>query len=147
MGGYKEDKMVVKIRTTQIGLKKPINVKATLSNVDKADEMMISLLSLNVDLKEEGQDDSGNEEKDQNKVAIENLQKERAFTKKAVSFLQDILKLSDKQIQTVKETIDYRTLGEYLNYVCGRIKGMSEEAFKDVDKNSPKEQSVNSEEK
>lgn len=139
--------MVLKIRTTQIGLKKPINVKATLSNVDKADEMMISLLSLNVDLEEEGQDDSGTEEKDQTKVAIENLKKERAFTKKAVSFLQDILKLTDKQIQTVKETVDYSTLGEYLNYVCGRIKGISEEAFKDVDKNSPKEQSVNSEEK
>lgn len=139
--------MVVKIRTTQIGLKKPINVKATLSNVDKADEMMISLLSLNVDLEEEGQDDSGTEEKDQTKVAIENLKKERAFTEKAVSFLQDILKLTDKQIQTVKETVDYSTLGEYLNYVCGRIKGISEEAFKDVDKNSPKEQSVNSEEK
>lgn len=139
--------MVVKIRTTQIGLKKPINVKATLSNVDKADEMMISLLSLNVDLEEEGQDDSGAEEKDQTKVAIENLKKERAFTEKAVSFLQDILKLTDKQIQTVKETVDYSTLGEYLNYVCGRIKGISEEAFKDVDKNSPKEQSVNSEEK
>lgn len=139
--------MVVKIRTTQIGLKKPINVKATLSNVDKADEMMISLLSLNVDLEEEGQDDSGTEEKDQTKVAIENLKKERAFNKKAVSFLQDILKLTDKQIQTVKETVDYSTLGEYLNYVCGRIKGISEEAFKDVDKNSPKEQSVNSEEK
>lgn len=139
--------MVVKIRTTQIGLKKPINVKATLSNVDKADEMMISLLSLNVDLEEEGQDDSGTEEKDQTKVAIENLKKERAFTKKAVSFLQDILKLTDKQIQIVKETVDYSTLGEYLNYVCGRIKGISEEAFKDVDKTSPKEQSVNSEEK
>lgn len=139
--------MVVKIRTTQIGLKKPINVKATLSNVDKADEMMISLLSLNVDLEEDGQDDSGTEEKDQTKVAIENLKKERAFTEKAVSFLQDILKLTDKQIQTVKETVDYSTLGEYLNYVCGRIKGISEEAFKDVDKNSPKEQSVNSEEK
>lgn len=147
MGGYKEDKMVVKIRTTQIGLKKPINVKATLSNVDKADEMMISLLSLNVDLEEEGQDDSGTEEKDQTKVAIENLKKERAFTEKAVSFLQDILKLTDKQIQTVKETVDYNTLGKYLNYVCGRIKGISEEAFKDVDRNSPKEQSVNSEEK
>lgn len=139
--------MVVKIRTTQIGLKKPINVKATLSNVDKADEMMISLLSLNVDLEEEGQDDSGTEEKDQTKVAIENLKKERAFTEKAVSFLQDILKLTDKQIQTVKETVDYNTLGKYLNYVCGRIKGISEEAFKDVDKASPKEQSVNSEEK
>lgn len=58
--------MVVKIRTTQIGLKKPINVKATLSNVDKADEMMISLLSLNVDLEEDGQDDSGTEEKESN---------------------------------------------------------------------------------
>lgn len=139
--------MVVKIRTTQIGLKKPINVKATLSNVDKADEMMISLLSLDVDLEEEGQDDSGTEEKDQTKVAIENLKKERAFNKKAVSFLQDILKLTDKQIQTVKETVDYNTLGKYLNYVCGRIKGISEEAFKDVDKTSPKEQSVNSEEK
>ena len=56
--------MVVKLRTTQIGLKRPINVKANLTNVDKADEMMIALLSLNVDMDEaqtadnEQQDDS-----------------------------------------------------------------------------------------
>ncbi|WP_268890033.1 hypothetical protein [Limosilactobacillus portuensis] len=39
--------MVVKLKTDKIGLKKPINVHANLTNVDKADEMMIALLSLN----------------------------------------------------------------------------------------------------
>ena len=39
--------MVVKLRTTQIGLKRPINVKANLTNVDKADEMRRKPLTTN----------------------------------------------------------------------------------------------------
>lgn len=151
--------MVVKLRTTQIGLKRPINVKANLTNVDKADEMMIALLSLNVDM-DEAQNVSDNEQQDDNvsdneqqddtevvKAGLAALQKERAFTKQALSFLQDVLGLSDKQLEIVKDHADFAILGAYLSYVCNRIKGVPEKAYQEEsNKTAPKDQSANSEE-
>lgn len=140
--------MVVKLRTTQIGLKMPINVKANLTNVDKADEMMISLLSLNVDMDEA--QTAGDEQQDDSealKAGLEALKKERAFTKQALSFLQDVLNLSDKQLEVVKDHADFAILGLYLSYVCNRIKGVPEKAFQEEStKSVPKDQSANSEE-
>lgn len=135
--------MTVKLRTTQIGLKKPIEVHANLKNVDKADEMMIALLSLNVEMDEADQVEDPGESM---KATVNALKKEREFTKKSLAFLQDVLKLTNKQIDVVTEHVDYTILGEYLNYVCGRIKGMSEDAFKKESKSAPKEQSANSDE-
>ncbi|MEK1410042.1 phage tail tube assembly chaperone [Limosilactobacillus fermentum] len=140
--------MVVKLRTTQIGLKRPINVKANLTNVDKADEMMIALLSLNVDMDEAQTAD--NEQQDDSeafKAGLDALKKERAFTKQALSFLQDVLGLSDKQLEIVKDHADFAILGSYLSYVCNRIKGVPEKAFQEEStKSVPKDQSANSEE-
>lgn len=140
--------MVVKLRTTQIGLKMPINVKANLTNVDKADEMMISLLSLNVDMDEA--QTAGDEQQDDSealKAGLEALKKERAFTKQALNFLQDVLNLSDKQLDIVKDHADFAILGAYLSYVCNRIKGVPEKAFQEeATKPAPKDQSANSEE-
>lgn len=140
--------MVVKLRTTQIGLKRPINVKANLTNVDKADEMMIALLSLNVDMDEAQTAD--NEQQDDSeafKAGLDALKKERAFTKQALSFLQDVLGLSDKQLEIVKDHADFAILGSYLSYVCSRIKGVPEKAFQEEStKSVPKDQSANSEE-
>ncbi|WP_270630922.1 phage tail tube assembly chaperone [Limosilactobacillus mucosae] len=141
--------MVVKLRTTQIGLKRPINVKANLTNVDKADEMMIALLSLNVDM-DEAQNASDNEQQDDSeavKAGLAELRKERAFTKQALSFLQDVLGLSDKQLEIVKDHADFAILGAYLSYVCNRIKGVPEKAYQEEsNKTAPKDQSANSEE-
>ena len=140
--------MVVKLRTTQIGLKRPINVKANLTNVDKADEMMIALLSLNVDMDEA--QTAGDEQQDDSKAlkaGLDALKKERAFTKQALSFLQDMLGLSDKQLEIVKDHADFAVLGSYLSYVCNRIKGVPEKAFQEEStKSVPKDQSANSEE-
>lgn len=140
--------MVVKLRTTQIGLKRPINVKANLTNVDKADEMIIALLSLNVDMDEA--QTAGDEQQDDSealKAGLDALKKERAFTKQALSFLQDMLGLSDKQLEIVKDHADFAVLGSYLSYVCNRIKGVPEKAFQEEStKSVPKDQSANSEE-
>ncbi|MBD8084905.1 hypothetical protein HUK45_01265 [Limosilactobacillus sp. c9Ua_26_M] len=136
--------MVVKLNTTKIGLKKPVNVHTNLTNVDKADEMMIAMLSLNVDMDES---EKNSDEEDSVKQSLTMLTKERQFTKKSLEFLQDVLNLSDKQITIVKDHADFTILGEYLSYVCNRIKGVPESAYeKETKKAAPKEQSASSEE-
>ena len=105
---------------------------------------MIAMLSLNVDMDEAEKNDN---EDDSVKQSLAMLTKERQFTKKSLGFLQDVLHLSDKQISIVKDHADFTILGEYLSYVCNRIKGVPEAAYeKETKKPAPKEPSVNSEE-
>ena len=81
--------MVVKLKTGKIGLKNPVNVHANLTNVDKADEMMIALLSLNVAMEEADQSTGSEDSMNQTLVM---LKKERDFVQKSLKFLQDVLK-------------------------------------------------------
>lgn len=137
--------MVVRLKTDKIGLKKLVNVHANLTNVDKADEMMIALLSLDADMEEADHNTDSAEGENQTLVM---LKKEREFVKKSLKFLQDVLKLSDKQLTIVKDHIDFKVLGEYLSYVCNRIKGVPEDAYeKERAKAGPKEPSANSDTK
>ena len=61
-----------------------------------------------------------------------------------------MLRLSDKQLEIVKDHADFAILGAYLSYVCNRIKGVPEKAYQEetekTTKPAPKDQSANSEE-
>lgn len=113
---------MAKINVSKLGIKKPIEIKLTIKNQDKADEMLIKLLqlSVNADVQSEKKDLKPSE-------VIAQLEQERTFTKEAFGFLKDILKLTDKQIEDAKDELDFNELGQFLNYLIGRIKGQSEE--------------------
>ena len=70
---------------------------------------------------------------------IATLKKEREVNKKIFVFLQDVLKLSDKQVDMIKERVDYQQLGSYVSYVCNRIKGVPEDAYKKAINNKKKD--------
>lgn len=127
-----EVNMTVKINTKQIGLGKPINIHATVGAVDKADEMMITLLSLDAKFSK------SDKNLDSSEAMLAVLKKEREVNKKIFVFLQDVLKLSDKQVDMIKERVDYQQLGSYISYVCNRIKGVPEDAYKKAINNKKK---------
>ncbi|EJF00346.1 phage tail tube assembly chaperone [Liquorilactobacillus mali] len=116
--------MTVKIKGNGLGFKKIFEVKGSVNNQDRADEMLIKLLELSVDNDKDVEQLS---EKEQLKFSIENLKKERLFKKDAFLFLQKTLKLTDKQVEEAGENVDFSELGEFLSYVIGRIKGRTEE--------------------
>lgn len=116
--------MTVKIKGNGLGFKKTFEVKGSVNNQDRADEMLIKLLELSVDNDKDVEQLS---EKEQLKSSIENLKKERLFKKDAFLFLQQTLKLTDKQVEEAGENVDFSELGEFLSYVIGRIKGRTEE--------------------
>lgn len=127
-----EVNMTVKINTRQIGLGKPINIHATVGAVDKADEIMITLLSLDAELSK------SDKNLDSSEAMIATLKKEREVNKKIFVFLQDVLKLSDKQVDMIKERVDYQQLGSYVSYVCNRIKGVPEDTYQKAANNKKK---------
>lgn len=127
-----EVNMTVKINTKQIGLGKPINIHATVGAVDKADEMMIILLSLDAEFSK------SDKNLDSSEAMLAVLKKEREVNKKIFAFLQDVLKLSDKQVDMIKERVDYQQLGSYISYVCNRIKGVPEDTHQKAVNNKKK---------
>lgn len=124
--------MTVKINTKQIGLGKPVNIHATVSMVDKADEMMITLLSLEAEFSKPDTKLNGSES------MLLALKKEREVNKKIFAFLKDVLKLSNKQVDMIKERVDYNQLGDYIGYVCNRIKGVPEDVYRKATNNKKK---------
>lgn len=116
--------MVVKLNTKQIGLNKAIGVKATVGNTDLANRMLIDLLELNSKFEDV---DEGDDSVD---TMLQSLKAEREITDKSLAFLQKVLKLDDQQVEKVKNHVDFAGLSSYLNYVCYRIKGMSEEEYR-----------------
>lgn len=113
---------MAKINVSKLGIKNPIEIKLTIKNQDKADEMLIKLLQLSVNA------DAQSEKEDLKPAeVIEQLKQERTFTKEAFDFLKDVLKLTDKQVEDAKDELDFNELGQFLNYLIGRIKGQSEE--------------------
>lgn len=135
--------MVMKIKANAIGINDPINVKGSVANQDKADEMLIKLLQMSVNADKQKIDDSKLSEKQKIQKGIESLQEERSFTKDAFLFLKNILKLTDEQVEAAKEEVDFNGLGSYLNYVIGRLKGQSDEDLKlakKVEEKDPKKE-------
>ncbi|MFT8867919.1 phage tail tube assembly chaperone [Liquorilactobacillus nagelii] len=133
----------MKIKANAIGIDDPINVKGSVANQDKADEMLIKLLQISVNADKQKIDDSKLNEKQKTQKAIEALQEERSFTKDAFLFLKNILKLTDEQVEAAKEEVDFDGLGSYLNYVIGRLKGQSDEDLelaKKVEEKDPKKE-------
>lgn len=130
--------MTIKVKTEQLGIKGPIEVKATAGLVDEANLVLIKLLGDDVKMPAEKElsddefnalsDDEKEEYTAQKNKEVVNLAKLEHDTMQAMfDFIQGSLKLTDKQIKKVKYGLTQAEIGEYLGYLIGRIKGQSDE--------------------
>ena len=120
----------MKIDTKPLAIgKDSIEVDASWSQVDKADEVMIAMY-----------DDM-----------VKSLQAEREAMKKSMAFLKDVFGLNARQTDKIYKRVSSQTLNLYISYVCGLIKGGKAESFADFEKEvketqHPKEQPEKSDE-
>ena len=125
----------MKIDTKPLAIgKDSIEVDASWSQVDKADEVMIAMYSIDAD------EDMG-----------KSLQAEREAMKKSMAFLKDVFGLNARQTDKIYKRVSSQTLNLYISYVCGLIKGGKAESFADFEKEvketqHPKEQPEKSDE-
>ena len=104
----------MKIDTTPLEIgKKSIDVNGSWGEIDQADELMISLYSV---------DAAGDD-------LVAGLKAERAMMKQAMEFFQSIFHLDKKQVSHIFNKVDGQTLNLYVSYVCGMIKGAPEQSF------------------
>ena len=119
----------MKIDTKPLAIgKDSIEVDATWSQVDKADEVMIAMYSIDAD------DDM-----------VKSLQAVREAMMKSMAFLKDVFGFNARQTDKIYKRVSSQTLNLYISYVCGLIKGGKAESFADFEKEvketqHPKEQ-------
>ncbi|WP_283582925.1 phage tail tube assembly chaperone [Limosilactobacillus difficilis] len=120
----------MKIDTKPLGIgKNSIEVAGSWGQVDKADELMIALYSIDADQSD----------------MVKSLKSEREMMKKAMEFFKDIFHLNTKEANVVFNKVDGQTMNLYISYVCGLVKGAAEQSFADFKKSvettsAPKEQ-------
>ena len=109
----------MKIDTKPLGIgKNSVDVAGSWGQVDKADELMISLYSIDADAND----------------LVKGLKDEREMMKKAMTFFKDLFKLDKKQTEKVFNSVDGQTMNLYISYVCGLVKGAPYQEYADFAK-------------
>ena len=117
--------MSIRINTKPLGLKKPIFVEQSVKNVKLANEMMNKMLKLGIEQEKVVAINFDElEEKETTEKMLEINTLEASYIDDAFVFLQNILKLSNKEKELAESTLTMEKLGEYLNYVVMRVKGI-----------------------
>lgn len=118
----------MKINISKLGLKKKTaEVKTTVKVVNEATNLQILMLKM-----DKMQLDS---EADPLMVMEQTQKAVTAMT----SFLQAVLKLSEKDLDTVMNAVTMDELSEFISYVLARIQGLSEEQWKQTLKENEEE--------
>lgn len=140
--------LTIKIKATQIGIKKPIEIKPSVDLQIESSKIGRMMVQANVDslrqqveeerLKET--EDSENES-ESTKTELEKMEdqllelekqqkeldKEKEIVESSFNFLKNVLGLTDEQVKSAHRNLaDYTQLMEYVSYVVARIKGSSD---------------------
>ncbi|WP_354631133.1 phage tail tube assembly chaperone [Levilactobacillus brevis] len=119
----------MKINISKLGLKKKsAEVKTTVKVVNEATALQIMMLKM-----DKMQLDS---EADPLTVMEQTQKAVTAMT----SFLQAVLKLSEKDLDTVMNAVTMDELSEFISYVLARIQGLTEEQWQETLKENSEEE-------
>ncbi|QCZ50934.1 phage tail tube assembly chaperone [Levilactobacillus brevis] len=118
----------MKINISKLGLKKKsAEVKTTVKVVNEATNLQILMLKM-----DKMQLDS---EADPLTVMEQSQQAVTAMT----SFLQAVLKLSEKELDTVMNAVTMEELSDFISYVLARIQGLTDEQWQQTLKENEEE--------
>jgi len=108
----------MKINISKLGLKKKsAEVKTTVKVVNEATNLQILMLKM----------DKMQLDSDADPLTVME-QSQKAVTA-MTSFLQAVLKLSEKELDTVMSAVTMDELSNFISYVLARIQGLSEEQW------------------
>ncbi|MCT3559841.1 molecular chaperone [Lentilactobacillus buchneri] len=117
----------MKINITKLGLrKKSAEVKTTVGVVEKAQNLQIQLL------KSDAVDFTNDDP-----LAV--LETQKKMVQGLFQFMIDIFKLSDKEVEKIKSTLDFTDFQNFMAYVLFRFQGMSDEDWETVTKQQTEE--------
>lgn len=120
----------MKISIAKLGLKKKAaEVKTTVKVVNEATNLQILMLKM----------DKMQLDSDADPLTVME-QTQKAVTA-MTSFLQAVLKLSEKELDTVMNAVTMEELSDFISYVLARIQGLTEEQWQETLKENEDEKS------
>ena len=118
----------MKISIAKLGLKKKsAEVKTTVKVVNEATNLQILMLKM----------DKMQLNSDADPLTVME-QSQKAVTA-MTSFLQAVLKLSEKELDTVMNAVTMEELSDFISYVLARIQGLTEEQWQQTLKENEEE--------
>lgn len=119
----------MKISIAKLGLKKKsAEVKTTVKVVNEATNLQILMLKM----------DKMQLNSDADPLTVME-QSQKAVTA-MTSFLQAVLKLSEKELDTVMNAVTMEELSDFISYVLARIQGLTEEQWQETLKENAEEE-------
>ena len=119
----------MKINISKLGLKKKsAEVKTTVKVVNEATNLQILMLKM----------DKMQLNSDADPLTVME-QSQKAVTA-MTSFLQAVLKLSEKELDTVMNAVTMEELSDFISYVLARIQGLTEEQWQQTLKENSEEE-------
>jgi hypothetical protein len=113
--------IMLKIRTDQIGLTEPIEVKLTVAKKTMANNVMIHAIKGDLG---KPKDSAGSE--------VDEMVQDNAVMGEMMDFVQTMLGLTKVQRKKVEESIDVDDLTKYTNYLYFKTRGLSDETIDSI---------------
>lgn len=112
---------MLKIRTDQIGLTEPIEVKLTVAKKTMANNVMIHAIKGDLG---KPKDSAGSE--------VDEMVQDNAVMGEMMDFVQTMLGLTKVQRKKVEDSIDVDDLTKYTNYLYFKTRGLSDETIDSI---------------
>lgn len=119
----------IKLKTAVLGLKEFTEVPTTYRNQEMANQMYIDMLKLSIS---QTKDLSGLTGTKATKAYIEEAEKIKKLDQKQLDFIQKLLKLTNKEIEKVKDIASNKEISEWNNYAVMRFRGLTDKDIEEI---------------
>lgn len=119
----------IKLKTAVLGLKEFSEVPTTYRNQEMANQMYIDMLKLSIS---QTKDLSGLTGKKATKAYIEEAEKIKKLDQQQLDFVQKLLKLTNKEIEKVKDIASNKEISEWNNYAVMRFRGLTDKDIEEI---------------
>lgn len=119
----------IKLKTAVLGLKEFTEVPTTYRNQEMANQMYIDMLKLSIS---QTKDLSGLTGTKATKAYIEEAEKIKKLDQQQLDFIQKLLKLTNKDIEKVKDIASNKEISEWNNYAVMRFRGLTDKDIEEI---------------
>lgn len=119
----------IKLKTAALGLKDVTEVPTTYRNQEMANQMYIDMLKLSISQTKDLSSLTGTKA---TKAYIEEAEKVKKVDQKQLDFTKNLLKLTNKEIEKIKDVASNQEISRWNNYAVMRFRGLTDEDIEEM---------------
>ena len=119
----------IKLKTDALGLKNVTEVPTTYRNQEMANQMYIDMLKLSISQTKDLSSLTGTKATN---AYIEEAEKVKKVDQKQLDFTKNLLKLTNKEIEKIKDVASSQEISRWNNYAVMRFRGLTDEDIEEI---------------